>query len=171
MIRDGKLQVIPMLTDPGRWTEEDIKTYARLLHVRPNDILKEGKDDLFSNGTRGSYFCDFGEHDLFLDPDTGIAPKKARKEHISFSEIATLLSKSKSRMLLIYQHASRNKAGLREKLKLLRKAEGLEGCHMFAYDSGAVSMVVISRNRERTDRTRDRFKSWLGPIASTRIIP
>ena len=170
IIRDEKLQVVPMLTDPARWTEEHIITYARLLHVRTDDILKKGKDDLFSNETRGSYFCDEGEQDLFLDPDTGIAPKKARKEHVSFSEIAALLSKS-SRMLLIYQHGSRNKDGFRKKLEQLREADGLRGCHMFAYDSGAVSIVVISRNRERTDEARNRLNSWLGPVASTRIIP
>ena len=169
MIRGEKLQVVPMLTDPARWTEEDIKTYARLLRVKPDDVLKKAKDDLFSDGTRGSYFCDFGEHDLFLDPDTGIAPQKAGKEHISCSEIAALISESKSRMLLIYQHASHEKDGPKKKLDLLRK-ECLRDSGMFAYDSGAVSMVVISRNRNRTDKALEQLKSWFSPVASMRIV-
>jgi hypothetical protein len=60
--------------------------------------------------------------------------------------------------------------GVKEKLKLLRDEDGLKGCGMFAYDSGAVGMFVISRNRGRTAKILDRFKSWLGPVASTRII-
>jgi hypothetical protein len=139
------------------------------LHLKPEDVLK--KDTLFSSKTRHRYFCDLGEHDLFLDPDTGIAPdKKANKRHVRPSEIVCLLSGSTSRMLLIYQHASRKKGGLREKLDLLRSTEGLRACDIFAYDSGAVGMVVISRNRERSHRALARLKCWLGPLASARIV-
>jgi len=170
-ISDKKLQVVPMLTDRDQWTQEDFETYARLLHREPEDVLKNGTCDLFSSKSRDRYFCDLGEHDLFLDPDTGIAPdEKAQRQHVRPSEIARLISQSRSRILLIYQHASRKKDGLVEKLKLLRTAEGLTGCDIFAYDSGAVSMVVMSQNRERTDKTLACLKSWLGPVAATRII-
>ncbi len=171
LIGDKRLRVVPMFTDRDRWTQQHFETYARLLHRKPEDVLKKGKGNLFSSRTRHDYFCDLGKHDLFLDPDTGIASdKKAKKEHVSPSEIAGLLSESRSRVLLIYQHASRKKDGLREKLKLLRSAEGLRGCNIFAYDSGAVSMVVISQNRQRSDEALARLKSWLGTVASTRII-
>ena len=165
------LRVVPMLTDRARWTEQHFETYARLLKCSPENVLKKANSDLFSSVTRQSYFCNLGRNDLFLDPDTGIASdKKAKKEHVSPSEIAALLSESRSRMILIYQHASREKDGPRKKLDLLREAQGLTECGIFAYDSGAVSMVVISRNRERTDKALARLKSWLGPVASTRII-
>lgn len=169
LIGEKRVRVVPMLTDRDGWTEQQIETYARLLHLKPKDVLK--KDIHFSSRTRRVYFCDLGEHDLFLDPDTGIASdEKAKKEHVRLSEIAGLLPESGSRMLLIYQHASRKKDGLREKLNLLQSTEGLRGCDMFAYDSGAVSMVVISQNRERSVRALARLKCWLGPVASTRII-
>jgi hypothetical protein len=171
VIGDKSLRVVPMLTDRERWTEEHFEAYARLLHRKPEDVLRRAKDDLFSTRTRRNYFRDLGENDLFLDPDTGIAPdEKAQKEHISPSEIAGLLSESRSRILLIYQHASRKRDGVREKLELLRSTEGLGGCHIFAYDSGAVSMVVISQNRERTHKASACLKSWLGPVASARIL-
>jgi len=171
LIGDKRLRVVPMLTDRDRCTQQHFETYARLLHRKPEDVLKKEKGALFSKRTRHGYFCDLEEHDLFLDPDTGIASdKKAQKEHVSFSEIARLLSESRSRMLLIYQHASREKDGLREKLNLLRSTEGLRGCDIFAYDSGAVSMVVISQNRGRSDKALARLKCWLGPVAATRII-
>lgn len=167
------LRVVPMLTDRDRWTQEDFETYARLLHRKPEGVLKKAKDDLFSNKTRCRYFCDLGKHDLFLDPDTGIAPdKKAHKQHIKPSEISRLLSESTSRMILIYQHASRKKDGVSEKLRLLRSTPGLRGCDLFAYDSGAVSIVAISQNSKRTNKAIARLKSRLrlSPVASKRII-
>ena len=171
LIGGKRVLVVPMFTDLDHWTHEDIETYARLLHLNPYNILKKGEGDLFSANTRGSYFCNLGKGDMFLDPDTGIAPDKtAEEKHVCPSEIACLLAESKSRILLIYQHASRDKDGVREKLKLLRSTDSLEGCHVFAYDSGAASMVVISRNRERIDKARACLKSWLCGVASSRIV-
>ena len=98
LIGDKKLQVVPLLTDPDRWTQENLETYARLLRRKPEDVLKSGKGDLFSSSTRHRYFCDLGEHDLFLDSDTGIAPdEKAQKQHVRPSEIAGLISQSRCR--------------------------------------------------------------------------
>jgi hypothetical protein len=168
LIGGKSVHVVPMFTDDKPWTEEQIDAYARLLRIRPEDVLK--KDGCFSGKTRTSYFCDLGEHDLFLDPDTGIAPndKKANEKHVRSSEIAGLLSAGPSRMLLIYQHVSRSKNGLKKKLNLLSKY--LQGCGMFAYDSGSVSMVVIGRERDRVQHAMVRLKCWLGPTVSMRIV-
>jgi hypothetical protein len=170
LIGGKRLRVVPMFTDRDLWTEKQIGAYARLLHLRPEDVLK--RDSRFSGKTRTSYFCDLGEHDLFLDPDTGIAPddKNAKKEHVRISEIAGRLSAAPSRMLLIYQHASRDKDGLRKKLNSLHSTDGLQGCDIFAYDSGSVSMLVISQHHERARGALACLKSWLGPIAATRIV-
>jgi hypothetical protein len=164
------VRVVPMLTDRDRWTEQHVETYARLLHLRPEDIFKKGERDLFSSKARDTYFRDLGQHDLFLDPDTGIAPddKDAEKEHIRTSEIAGLLSAAPSRMLLIYQHASRDKDGLRKKLNSLHKS--LNGYDIFAYDSGSVSMLVITKDHERARGALDCLRCWLGPIAPARIL-
>jgi hypothetical protein len=156
-----------MFTGNNQWSEEQIEAYARLLRLNPGDVLNKATP--FSGKTRHDYFSELGEDDLFLDPDTGIAPdEKAETQHISFSEIAGLLPEATSRMLLIYQHASRNKNGLREKLTRLSKCLG--GSELFAYDSGSVGMVVISRDRDRVRQTLVRLKCWLGPVASARIV-
>ncbi len=171
LIGSEDLQVVPMLTDAHRWTQDCFEAYARLLRVKVDDILKKGRGDVFSKKTRKSYFCDLGNHDLFLDPDTGIAPdEKAKKEHISFSEIAALLAESRTRMLLIYQNASREKDWPLKKLQLFRSVRGFTECGTFAYDSGAVSMVAISQNRERIHKALACLKTWLGPVVSKRII-
>jgi hypothetical protein len=170
LIGGRNVRAVPMFTDEEPWTEQLIEAYARLLRIRAEDVLK--RDSCFSGKNRTSYFCDLGEHDLFLDPDTGIAPddKKAKKGHIRTLEIADLLSAAPSRMLLIYQHASRDKDGLRKKLNSLHSTEGLQGCDIFAYDSGSVSMLVISRDHERAHGALACLKCWLGPIAATRIV-
>ncbi len=135
VIGGRNLRIVPMITDRERWVQEHFETYARLLHRKSEDVLKKGKDDVFSSRTRSGYFCDLGEDDLFLDPDTGIAPdEKAHKKHIRPSEIADLLAESESRMLLIYQHASREQDGPKKKVELLRSTQGLRECGIFAYD-------------------------------------
>lgn len=167
LIGDKKLRVVPLFTDQQPWTQPHLDAYAKLLRRKPDEILK--KDTPFSNSTRDAYFAIAGEDDLFLDPDTGVSPNtKRKKEHVMPTEIANLLSKSRSRMLLIYQHSSRKKDGIRERLELLRGS--LKGCHMFAYDSGAVSMIVISLSRERIQEALTRVRSYLGPVAFARII-
>lgn len=158
-----------MLTDQDQWTAKHFSAYARLLYRKPKDILK--KDAPFSNSARDTYFRRLGEEDLFLDPDTGIGHNnKRKKEHVTPSEIANLLEERRSRMLLIYQHASRMKDGTREKLKSLLSKASLGRCHLFAYDAGAVSMVFISRSQKRKREALARLRSWLGPVAGARII-
>jgi hypothetical protein len=170
LIGGKNVRVVPMFTDDKPWTEQQIEAYARLLRMRPEDVLK--RDCCFSGKTRTSYFCDLGEHDLFLDPDTGVAPddKNAKKEHIRTSEIAGLLSAAPSRMLLIYQHASRDKDALGKKLNSLRSNKSLNGCDIFAYDSGSVSMLIMTQDHGRAHGVLDCLKCWLGPVASMRIV-
>jgi hypothetical protein len=168
IVAPQNLRVLPMRTDHRQWEQENLSAYSRLLGRKPKDILR--MDRIFSNKTREKYFSDLGNSDLFLDPDTGIAPDGRRqKKHISPCEIAHLLSSSRSRMLLIYQHASPNKNWIREKLRLLRSSPGLKHCGLFAYDSGTVAMLVISRDRKRVNKARARLESWLGPVASRRL--
>jgi hypothetical protein len=169
LVKSERLKVLPMLTDQDRWSPEDFKAYARLLGRRPQDFLR--KDALFAKSSRAAYFRLPPRRDVFLDPDTGIASElKANEKRVKPSEIATLLKGSPSRMLLIYQHASRKKDGIRDKLGLLRSTEGLKRCHLFAYDSGAASMVFISKNKKRIQKALARLQCWLGPVARTRII-
>ncbi len=168
LVRDKarSLKVVPMLTD--EWTPEHVDTYARLLRLTREDVLKSG--EVFSRARGVNYFEDVGDGDLFLDPDTGIMPESGSgTRYLAPSEIAGLIQKSPTRMLLIYQHRSREKDGIPAKLEALGCAEGLKECHMFAYDSGAVSMVVISQ-KERIGEALRRLEAALGPVAKKRII-
>jgi len=162
-----ELRIVPMLTDADSWTAGHFRVYARLLGRKTKDILKRGVP--FSNITRHKYFSNLGERDLFLDPDTGVKNKPSEK-HITPADIARLLPPSCSRMLLVYQHASRKKDGVKAKLQWLRSLEGFERLHVIAYDAGPVSMIFISRHRGRSDKVWTRLRSSLGPIASARLL-
>jgi hypothetical protein len=170
LIGDKKLRVVPMFTDHEPWPQPHLDTYAKLLRREPEDILKKGVR--FSKNSRDAYFSNLGKEDLFLDPDTGIASEEnAKEKHVKPSEIAILLEESGSRMLLIYQHRLLfRRDGFREKLNLLRSTVSPKDCPMFAYDSGTVSMVVISQSQKRIKEASERIHSCLGLVASARII-
>ena len=59
--------------------------------------------------------CNF----VFLDPDTGIEPRKCKKQHISFDEIKTIFNIEYCDYLLIYQHQVREKGYIKAKKTLL----------------------------------------------------
>lgn len=60
---------------------------------------------------------------VFLDPDTGIAPKKAKAEHVTEEDMkdiwAVLLNDD---LLVVYQHANRTKTWLSERIKKMSSA-------------------------------------------------
>ena len=59
----------------------------------------------------------------FLDPDTGIAPKKAKPEHVTEKDMKDIWAVlSNSDLLVVYQHADRTKTWLidrKEKISLV----------------------------------------------------
>lgn len=169
LIPSQNLQIVPMFTDRRKWSQRHRIAYANLLQRKQEDIWRPTKQ--FSNETRGHYFDNMGDSDLFLDPDTGIASgKRAKDSHLRVSEISSLLKKSKRRVLFIYQHSSRKKDWLTRKLETLRSTTDLKGSSMFAYDSGPVSMIIISMSKTRVGEARRRLRHSLGPISRSRIV-
>jgi hypothetical protein len=68
VLRD--LAADPMAADQDQWSDADFSLYARLLHIRQEQVIRH-KESLFS---RDSYFAEIvHQGDLFLDPDTGVA--------------------------------------------------------------------------------------------------
>ena len=52
---------------------------------------------------------------VFLDPDTGIAPKRAKLEHVTDSELEQIYgAMRKGDLLVFYQHARRRKEWRKE---------------------------------------------------------
>ena len=73
---DG-LSVDAMATDYNEWKEEDWQAYAGFLKVPRPQIIRHDSSLLVD---RERYFQEIlTEGDLFLDPDTGIATRRARE--------------------------------------------------------------------------------------------
>ncbi len=157
------LHVLPMFTDGDRWSEGEVRLYARLLGVSPEHILRPNEP--FVAGRRGPYFSSLPlkpEWDVFVDPDTGFASETSGDvRHIRAKELAELLLPASSRVVLLYQHASRKRDHVNHGLQRITGAAPLRGCSAFAYDAGSVSMIFVSRRGERVLQLRDRLVTLL----------
>ncbi len=160
------LQVVPMFTDPDvvkTWSPKRLLLYAELLHVNASDILHRRRR--FVSADRESYFAELGgdKCDLFLDPDTGIAPRSGFDEqHIRPGDIAALLPDHATRVLLIYQHSSRETNWVDACLRRVVRHEPKRTCWAFAYGAGDASMVFVARTPGRLKSMRrvlSRFNS------------
>ncbi|MGO9620467.1 MAG: hypothetical protein ACLPT6_03585 [Desulfobaccales bacterium] len=62
---------------------------------------------------------------VFLDPDTGIAPKKAKSEHVTEKDIREIWAAlSNGDLLVVYQHSDRTKKWIPDRKKKMKVACG-----------------------------------------------
>lgn len=172
------LHVIPMLTDPGRWRPDHFSVYARSLDVNVENILRTSPQ-FFAQEQRNQNVAPDPQYDLFLDPDVGVK-KATSSEHITPSQIKSLVPDGSTRMLLIYQHAGqrvKNQGGtvtkareyLENAVSLLNSMIG-DRC-VFAYFAEQTSMIFVSRDIARLNRIREHLEKFLGPIAKDNGVP
>jgi hypothetical protein len=72
-------------------------------------------------------------------------------------------------MLMIYQQRF-VMVKMRETIERVLSIKGLGEFHRFGFDAGQVGMVFISRDQKRIAVATKCLRSWLGPVASARII-
>jgi hypothetical protein len=169
---NGKLSdlcVEPMITDLESWCEKDFLTYARLLKL-PLDRIVRHKDS-FKRPTE-SFFDSIPLHgDVFFDPDTGVKDHGGKPKHIKTTEIQKVLDKDtkKSRVLVVYQHSSRKKFAerLEEVTGLLRSR--IPEVQALVYECGQVAMVFISYDAKRISSIKEQLEGILEGFASERI--
>jgi hypothetical protein len=157
------LRVVPMFTDDDvttTWSPKRLRLYAELLHINTNDILHRRLR--FESAERNTYFAELrGDYDLFIDPDTGIAPKsRFDGQHIRPGDIASLLPDDTKRVLMIYQHSSRETDWVDACLSRVVRHEPHRACWAFAYRGGDASMVFIARSRGRLNAMRRTLKRF-----------
>lgn len=162
-----ELHVVPMFTDEDPadlWTPARLGVYARLLRVSTRQILLTGSR--FMHATRSQYFSDGcldADCDLFVDPDTGIiGDDKSSPRHVRPRELAGLLPQTSERVILVYQHAFRDKDFARKTLTQVRESHHCQGVVTFAYNAGAVALVLLSRSSQRLTALQDRLKLIAG---------
>ena len=88
---------------------------------------------------------------VFLDPDTGLTPKKPGLEHVTLCEVAVVFKALRSRDLLVcYQHASRVKDWQDLKRREFACALGLETSKVEVFKSDFawnVAMLAVKKAR------------------------
>ena len=191
------LKILPMFTDDKKWKEPEISVYKTLLGACTHEI---GLTKTFarSKGSSPPYFADakdagkWREHDLFLDPDTGVenksnepgnkskesgskskesgnkSPKPTR--YLKHSELGDLLGKTN--VVAVYQHAPREGNGwLKTKLANLQEDADLRKHHIKAvgYEAGRVGMIFATKNEARSKEIEKELKKLAGTTAARRI--
>ena len=152
--------VDPMITDISNWHGSGWKLYANLLQIRRNQIIKH-KTKLEEN--REKYFSEIThEGDLFLDPNTGIAPKNYSpiKNYIKVEEVHRLLDNKSLRLLCIYQHAPRAQQfsdRINELVSVLNNAEKI---FCLAYITPAAALLFLSKKENRVMQVNTHFKIY-----------
>ena len=167
------LRVVPMFTDFKRqgepWTEQHLRVYAELLRLPIDRLVLT--DRCFTHDTRQTYFslpCLGGGFDLFLDPDTGLEPRRGCDEcHVTLDDLCTLMHDSTDRMLIVYQHSQpyNMRKSVEEKISLV--GQKWPAC---GYWAGAASMIFASRDKNRIEALWSNLCQWLGPCADRRLV-
>jgi hypothetical protein len=163
--------VDPMVTDHQPWSEVNLLTYRRLLHLGQVSMICHA-DTTFS-GRRKDYFAGI-QHagDLFLDPDTGISTGQASRRHITVPEICGLLNchVNRKRVLMIYQHSARG--DFHERLTQIGNML-LENCNQrvryCVYQARRVAMFFISQNKKQIRAIQDYLCLYINDIEGGKV--
>jgi len=162
--------VDPMLTDAKDWHTADFHLYADLLQIRPNQILRH-KSTL--SEYRKRYFDEIRHAgDLYVDPDTGIAPKHAgpAENYVRIGEIHKLLNSPSTRVLCVYQHvrAKKTRARVIELFAALRELNA--NIYSCSYESPNVAMLFLSLEQNRINQMKKYFRNYLGRHSDGRVL-
>ena len=163
------LRIDPMASDLAAWEPEDWLLFARLLRVRPEQILHH---DHPLDRDRARYFGEIpSSGDLFVDPDTGIATSrvKSARQYLFPAEVRSLLSANPNRLLVVYQHvrAVRVRTRVQQVLACLQLDDFRFAC--CTYESGTVALLFLSQSDARVEEVRGSLAALLGRHAETRV--
>jgi hypothetical protein len=155
--------VEPKFPDPP-WTDEERALLARLLRVKPAQILRHTADLL----DRAKYLDEIKHRgDLFLDPDVGVATHRVteRERYVMPSELKRLLDEAPERLLLVYQHGARCDIDARVAAVCDAVRREVGRCGWCAYQSATVAMLCVARNPARTRAVERHLAEFLRPCA------
>jgi hypothetical protein len=115
-------------------------------------------DDQFNRGEREAYFnkvCETIDHhtgfpkSVFLDPDTGIEPRKPGVRHVMVTEMERVWRNLKRRdWLVVYQHALRTKKWRVAQCEKFAHACGGVSVKTYDYDTIAHDVVFFCAERK-----------------------
>lgn len=163
------LRIDAMASDGDSWCSEDWSLYAKLLRVRPLQIVQHA---VTLYGDRVKYFDEIPLYgDLFLDPDTGIQTGRVNniRQYLMPNELFALMNKERRRIIVVYQHvrAMSTRDRLEAVLHALRSVHPNFFC--VSYNSSTVALLFFSFKRERVEAIGKYFNKYLGAHAKNRI--
>jgi hypothetical protein len=130
----ARILYIAMLTnhEPDKDVDARAWSYFRNLNaIKSLDSRIDYCDENFTHAGRGDYFARMRRRlaespkpvIVFLDPDTGIAPRKTTSNHVAINEIRDLWScLTDNDALVIYQHKDRTQNSFAKKKTQLEDA-------------------------------------------------
>jgi len=138
--------------------------------VNKSQVIKH-KADLDRN--RKEYFEEIARSgDLFLDPDTGIMPRSGGDiRHLKYEELFSLMNYERKRVVLVYQHGSRNmslKSRVEDVVEMLRSGDPKK-FYCASYYSSNVALLFFCFQRDRIEAFKGYFHKFLGPRAGNRV--
>lgn len=153
------LAVDPMIADDAEWQSSTYALYQKLLRINKSQIIVHRKS-LQKN--RGEYLNEITHRgDLFFDPNpnTGIRTSSGKpKEHYLLPvEIKHAVGHNSTRLVLVYQHASRDLLRKRviDVFNHVRKENPQIAC--CSYEAGNAAMVYFSISTSRIKGIYDRY--------------
>ena len=154
-----KLSVVPMFTVVP--TEGHVNAYADLLGRPVSDVVHPRR--LFSNATRTAYFDDIMalKGDVFVDPDTGVGGRTAR--HVTAVELGAMAA---GRLVIVYQHSWRGRAGLLDHLHKAAETAEAEAGYLAC---GQAGLFFLSKDPGRARAVTSQLSDLLGKVAPARI--
>lgn len=163
--------VVPMRTDAS-WSSKQVTTYATLLAIERRDVI--AMNHRYTWAEREQYFStvisdlkDRESCDVFLDPDTGLAPTRGSRAHASYASVGRLVNQDSGRLVIVYQHRRRSSGWLRA---LVDEASSAVGVSVCGYDGGSAAAVCFARRARRISDVARRLQDLLGPSAAQRVV-
>ena len=165
-------RVDAMASDIENWRPEDWSLFAKLLKVKNSQIVSH--ETTLNINKRQKYFEEIPHSgDLFLDPDTGIrtGSVKDSKQYLNPDELFFLMNRGRRRVVIVYQHvrAVKTRERCEAVLKVLCSKSPTQKFYSASYDSGMVTMLFFSFNKERIELVNDYLRELLGYHAENRI--
>lgn len=163
------LHVDAMASDKESWTATDNALFARLLRIKPEQLVRHHHR---LSRDRAKYFSEIPTGgDIFFDPDTGIKTGRVKQsEHyLTPNELCDAMNRDTRRLVIVYQHvrAQRTRQRVESVLKTLGHQQTPLSCA--SYESATVALLFFGAEKTRVEKVRNYFTKVLGSHATGRI--
>jgi hypothetical protein len=159
-----------MLSDWDEWTDDDKLHYRNALGLDVTTPIDWRNGSAYAIAVARSRITptDDAQLDVFLDPDTGIGSKMPsvtrRAEFVYTAELKQLIDENPDRVLVVYQHRTRDVDFPGDKLALLLEFD------RFACVAGNVALIFVARGSRRLANVHSRLSTNVARYTLTPVL-